>query len=81
MGALEARLVLQELSRNSEATIWKPLPVGAILVCFPILLVLTVFGVSEYLPFILYFGLSAIPVSRDPSVQELREEWSLEFER
>ena len=61
-GALEARLVIQELSRNSEATIWKPLPVGAILVCLPILLVLTVFGVSEYLPFMAYFVLSAIPV-------------------
>ena len=42
MGALEARFVLQELSRNSEATVWKPLPVGAILVCLPLLLVLAI---------------------------------------
>ena len=62
MGALEARFVLRELSSNSEAVVWKPLPVGAVLVCLPILLVLTVFGVSEYLPFMAYFVLSAIPV-------------------
>jgi len=38
------------------------LPVSAVLVCLPLLLVLAVFGVSEYLPFMVYFVLSAIPV-------------------
>lgn len=62
MGMFEARFVLQELSQNSEATVWKPLPVGAVLVCLPFMLVLAVFGAAEYLPFGVYFVLSAIPV-------------------
>jgi len=62
IGAYEAQLVIRALSTNSESIVWKPLVVGAILVCLPFLLVLAVFGVSEYLPFGAYFVLSAIPV-------------------
>ena len=62
IGTYEARVVVRELSTNSEAIVWKPLPVGAILVCLPLLLALAVFGMSEYLPLGVYFVLSAIPV-------------------
>jgi hypothetical protein len=62
MGTLEARFVLQELSSNSETIVWKPLLVGIVLVCLPLLLVLAIFGAEEYLPFGAYFVLSAIPV-------------------
>ena len=61
-GAYEARTIINELSGNSESIVWKPLPVGAVLVLLPLLLVLGFFGVSEYLPFGVYFILSAIPV-------------------
>ena len=62
IGTYEAQVVVRELSTNSEAIVWKPLPVGAILVCLPLLLALAVFGMSEYLPLGVYFVLSAIPV-------------------
>jgi hypothetical protein len=61
LGTVEARLILQGLSKNAEAIVWKPLPISTVLVLSPFLVVLAVFGVPEYMPFGAYFVLSAIP--------------------
>ena len=62
IGAYEARHITHRLRANTESIVWKPLLFSAPLVCLPFLLVFMVFGKAEYLPFGVYFVLSAIPV-------------------
>jgi hypothetical protein len=54
LGILETSLVTSKLADNTECFIWQVVPFGVALFGLPLLLVITVFGVSEYLPFGVY---------------------------
>jgi hypothetical protein len=62
IGALEARLVAGKLIKDKETMVWQTLPISTILFVLPFLLAMTVFGFSEYLPFMGYLVLSFVPV-------------------
>lgn len=62
IGELEARIVTRKLIRDTETMAWQILPINAILFGLPLLLVITVFGVSEFLPFVAYLVLPFVPV-------------------
>jgi len=62
IGALEARLVTGKLIKHTETIMWQTLPISIILFVLPFLLAITVFGFSEYLPFMGYLVLSFVPV-------------------
>ena len=54
LGVVEIRLVFPKLVRGTEAFVWQVVPIGTALLGIPLLLVISFFGVSEYLPFGLY---------------------------
>jgi hypothetical protein len=54
LGVVESRIVLSRLSKAAEATVWEVFPVGLALFGVPFLVVITLFGNSEYAPFGLF---------------------------
>jgi len=54
LGAIETRLVIPKLVKDTEAFVWQVVPIGAALFGVPLLLVIAFFGVPEYLPFGVY---------------------------
>jgi hypothetical protein len=54
LGAIETRLVIPKLVKDTEAFVWQVVPIGTALFGVPLLLVTAFFGVSEYLPFGVY---------------------------
>ena len=54
LGAVEIKLVIPKLVKDTEAFVWHVVPIGTALFGVPLLLVMAFFGVSEYLPFGLY---------------------------
>jgi hypothetical protein len=62
IGGLEARIVIRKLIRDTETIVWQILPISAVSFGLPLLLAITVFGVSEFLPFAGYLVLSFVPV-------------------
>jgi hypothetical protein len=51
LGVLETRIVIPKLAKDKEAFVWQVVPIEAALFGVPLLLVMALFGVSEYLPF------------------------------
>jgi hypothetical protein len=62
IGGLEARIVIRKLIRDTETIVWQILPISAVSFGLPLLLAITFFGVSEFLPFVGYLVLSFVPV-------------------
>jgi hypothetical protein len=54
LGVIETKIVIPKLVESTEALVWQVAPIGTALFVFPLLLVIVVFGVSEYLPFAIY---------------------------
>ncbi len=54
LGVIETRIVIPRLVKYTEAFVWQVVPVGIALFGLPLLLVIAVFGVTEYLPFGVY---------------------------
>lgn len=62
IGELEARIVIRKLIRDTETIAWQILPISIVSFGLPLLLAITVFGVSEFLPFAAYLVLPFVPV-------------------
>jgi ABC-type multidrug transport system fused ATPase/permease subunit len=54
LGAIETRLVIPKLVKDTEAFVWQVVPIGTALFGVPLLLVMAFFGVPEYIPFGVY---------------------------
>jgi hypothetical protein len=54
LGVIETRIVIPKLVKDTEAFVWQVVPIGIAMFGLPLLLVIAVFGVSEYLPFGVY---------------------------
>jgi hypothetical protein len=54
LGFFEARTVISKLAKSTETVVWQIVPVGTALFGVPLLLVIALFGVSEYMPFGIY---------------------------
>ena len=62
IGGFEARIVIRKLIRDTETIVWQILPISAVSFGLPLLLAITFFGVSEFLPFVGYLVLPFVPV-------------------
>ncbi len=62
VGELEARIVIRKLINDTETMAWQILPISTVSFGLPLLLAITFFGVSEFLPFIAYLVLPFVPV-------------------
>ena len=51
LGVFETRIVISKLVKDTEAFVWQVVPMGIALFGLPLLLVIAVLGVAEYLPF------------------------------
>jgi hypothetical protein len=54
LGFIETRIVISKLGKDTEAFVWQVVPIGLALFGVPLLLVIAVLGVPEYLPFGVY---------------------------
>jgi hypothetical protein len=61
LATIELKLVLPKLIENKETIVWHIIPASAIIFGLPLVLTIALFGVAEYLPFLAYVILSAIP--------------------
>jgi hypothetical protein len=62
IGRFEVQTVINNLTGHTETMVWQTLPISTVLFGMPFLLAMTIFGVSEYLPFMAYVVLSFVPV-------------------
>jgi hypothetical protein len=61
IGWFEAKVVTGELMKKAETIAWQMLPISIVLGGLPLLLAITLFGVSEFLPFAAYFVFPFVP--------------------
>lgn len=61
-GGFEARIVVRKLMRETETIAWQILPISLILCGLPLLLAVTFFEFSDFLPIVAYLVLPFIPV-------------------
>jgi len=54
LGLFETRTVMSKLAKSAETVVWQIAPIGIALFGVPLLLVIALFGVSEYMPFGIY---------------------------
>jgi hypothetical protein len=54
LGVFETRTVISKLHKSTETIVWQIAPVGAALFGVPLLLAISLFGASEYIPFGIY---------------------------
>ena len=62
IGFVEVRTVIRGLDKQEKTTAWQPLLVSAVTFLLPLLVVVAVFGASEYLQFGGYVVLSFVPI-------------------
>jgi hypothetical protein len=62
IGFVEVRTVIRGLDKQEKTIVWQPLLVSAVTFLLPLLIVVAVFGASEYLPFGGYVVLSFVPI-------------------
>ncbi len=60
VGLYEARVVTRELSKKTETVVWRTLPISA-LGALPVLLMIIMYGTSEFVPIAAYFVFPFIP--------------------
>jgi len=61
VGYFESKQVLTQISSKTEASLWKILLVGTVLILLPLLLVSALYGFTEIRSFLAYVVLPAIP--------------------
>jgi len=62
IGFVEVRTVIRGLDKQEKTIVWQPLLISAVTFLLPLLVVVAVFGASEYLPFGGYVVLSFVPI-------------------
>ena len=62
IGFVEVRTVIQGLDEQEKTIVWQPLLISAVTFLLPLLVVVAVFGASEYLPFGGYVVLPFVPI-------------------